>query len=354
VSEDTLGEEQSASSPEQGTGWDKLRAEREAQGLSLDQVSAYLKLTARQIEAIEKGDLSALPGAAFSRGFVRNYARFLKLDPAVFVALVDEAEGQHATNGLPTEMYSANLGRMPGSGNSRLTAVPILAFVVILVGVAVAGWYYHWFESREEAELLANSEQSEAAAGYPQIAASQPSAASAPVAASAVVVAGSEPSGAQSDNLASQSAPFVGQSQVVTAVSQPVARTSQSGVAAVHQSSPVVAQSGVPKPVQLPAQSASQPVARQSAVPGSAQSVAPGMARIVLAFDGNSWVDVRDANGKSVFSRLNQAGSVQEVQGAAPFSLTIGNAPQVKLTWKGRPVDLTPYTKGDVARLTVQ
>ncbi len=341
MSEDTLGEEQSASSPGQGTGWDKLRAEREAQGLSLDQVSAYLKLTARQIEAIEKGDLSALPGAAFSRGFVRNYARFLKLDPAVFVALVDEAEGQHATNGLPTEMYSANLGRMPGSGNSRLTAVPILAIVVILVGVVVAGWYYHWFESREEAELLANSEQSEAAAGHSPMAASQPSAVSAPVAASAVMVAGSAPSGAQSDNLASQSVPFVGQSQVVAAVSQPAARAAQSGVAAVRQSSPVVVQSGVPKPVQLPAQSASQPVA-------------PGMARIVLAFDGNSWVDVRDANGKSVFSRLNQAGSVQEVQGSAPFSLTIGNAPQVKLTWKGRPVDLTPYTKGDVARLTVQ
>jgi len=339
VSEDTLGEEQSASSPEQGTGWDKLRAEREAQGLSLDQVSAYLKLTARQIEAIEKGDLSALPGAAFSRGFVRNYARFLKLDPAAFVALVDEAEGQHATNGLPTEMYSANLGRMPGSGSSRLTAVPILAIVVILVGVVIAGWYYHWFESREEAELLANSEQSEAAAEHSQMPASQPSVVSAPVAASAVVVAGSAPSGAQSDNLASQSAPFVGQSQVVAAVSQPPARISQSGV-----------QQGSPKPVQ----SAPQPVARQSAVPGSAQSVAPGMARIVLAFDGDSWVDVRDANGKSVFSRLNQAGSVQEVQGAAPFSITIGNAPQVKLTWKGRPVDLTPYIKGDVARLTVQ
>lgn len=346
-----LGEGQTATSPEQGTGWNKLRVEREAQGLSLEQVSAYLKLTARQIEAIERGDLTALPGAAFARGFVRNYARFLKLDPAQFVALIDSAEGQHIANGLPTEMYSANLGRMPSSGDSRLTALPILAIVVVLICLVFAGWHYHWFESREEAELLASSEQSEPELVHSApAAASQPVAVSAPVAASAVAEA-SAPSGAQSDNLATQSVPSVGQSQVIAAASQPVVRVQQSGVPAARQSAPVAVQSGVARSA---AQSAPIKVATQSAVPVTGQSLAPGMSRIVLAFDGNSWVEVRDASGKSVFSRMNQAGSVQEVQGAAPFTLVIGNAPQVKLTWKGRAMDLTPYIKGDVARVTLQ
>lgn len=346
-----LGEGQIAASPGQGTGWDKLRAEREAQGLSLEQVSAYLKLTARQIGAIEKGDLTALPGAAFSRGFVRNYARFLKLDPAQFVALIDGAEGQHVANGLPTEMYSANLGRMPSSGDSRFTALPILGIVVVLIGLVFAGWYYHWFEAREEVELLANSEQSEPEAMHSSpAAASQPPAASVSAAAS-VAIAASAPSGSQSDNLTTQSVPSVGQSPAPAVASQPVARVPQSGIPAARQSAPGMAQSGVARVV---AQSAPQKATVQSAAPAASQSIAPGMSRIVLAFDGNSWVDVRDANGKSVYSRLNQAGSVQEVQGTAPFTLVIGNAPQVKLTWKGRPVDLTPYIKGDVARLTVQ
>jgi cytoskeleton protein RodZ len=96
-------------------------------------------------------------------------------------------------------------------------------------------------------------------------------------------------------------------------------------------------------------------VTQQSAVSlVVSQPVANSLPRIVLGFDGESWVEVRDAAGKVVFARMNQAGVVQEVQGSGPFVLVIGNAPKVKLSWKGRPVDLAPYIKGDVARVTVQ
>lgn len=351
MSEDIQEEGQGATSSEQGTGWDRLRVEREAQGLSLDQVSAYLKLTARQIEAIEKGDLTALPGAAFSRGFVKNYARFLKLDPAPFLGLIESADGQHEAHGLPTEMYSANLGRMPSSGDQRFTALPILGFVLVLVIVAVAGWYYHWFESREEAELLAASAQSEVEPVFHSpMAASQPPAASAPVVVDASGVAASAPAGIQSAGVsvpaAGLSAPEV--APAASAVARLQVQPQQNAAVRVVQvqSAPAAAQSAV--------KVAPQSSPRTSVVPSPAQSVVAGMARAVLAFSADSWVEVRDGSGKSVFSRMNQAGSVQEVQGVAPFTFVIGNAPQVKLTWKGRPVDLTPYIRGDVARLTVQ
>ncbi|MBS1208627.1 MAG: transcriptional regulator [Proteobacteria bacterium] len=289
---------------EQVVDWAQLRAEREARGLSLSQVSAQLKLTPRQIEAIEHGDLSALPGAAFSRGFVRNYARFLQLDPAPFLALIDVIEG-HEPAGISAQMYSPSLGRMPSSGNPRFSALPAALLVLLLVIVLGAGWYFRWFEAREETALQQGEVQSEPVSEVPA------SAPEASAAASAGAVGASEPGAAMS--------------------------------AAPAASAPVV-------PASAPQAGQSVPVA----VAVAAQSAANSLPRIVLGFDGESWVEVRDASAKVVFGRLSQAGVVQEIQGSGPFTLVIGNAPKVKLSWKGKPVDLLPYTKGDVARLTLQ
>ncbi len=72
-----------------------LRAGREAAGLSVAAVAQQLKLAPRQIAAIEDGDYTKLPGRTFIRGFVRNYARLLRLDSdAVLAALPAIAAAQ--------------------------------------------------------------------------------------------------------------------------------------------------------------------------------------------------------------------------------------------------------------------
>lgn len=58
-----------------------LKSGREAAGLTAAEVGEKLKLSARQIEALENDDFAALPGNTFVRGFVRNYARLVNLDP---------------------------------------------------------------------------------------------------------------------------------------------------------------------------------------------------------------------------------------------------------------------------------
>lgn len=58
-----------------------LRLVREQQGLSLGEVSGTLKFSIRQIEALEKDDYQQLQGKTFLRGFIRAYARLLKLPP---------------------------------------------------------------------------------------------------------------------------------------------------------------------------------------------------------------------------------------------------------------------------------
>jgi cytoskeleton protein RodZ len=90
-------------------------------------------------------------------------------------------------------------------------------------------------------------------------------------------------------------------------------------------------------------------------VPAPAVSSKPGGSkRIQLEFDQLSWVEIKQVNGKVLLSQLNPAGSKQSIEGAPPFEVVIGNAANVRLNYNDAPVDLRPYFKVDVARLTLK
>ncbi len=63
----------------------KLRQAREARGLSLRQIAVTTKISASVLEALERNDVSKLPGGIFSRSFVRSYAAEVGLDPDITV-----------------------------------------------------------------------------------------------------------------------------------------------------------------------------------------------------------------------------------------------------------------------------
>lgn len=64
----------------------RLSAARTAAGLSIAEVARHLKLSPLQVEALETGDHKKLPGPVFVRGFMRNYARLVHLDPVPLIA----------------------------------------------------------------------------------------------------------------------------------------------------------------------------------------------------------------------------------------------------------------------------
>ena len=59
----------------------KLRLARERRGISLRQIASSTKIAAAALEALERNDISKLPGGIFSRAFVRSYAVEVGLDP---------------------------------------------------------------------------------------------------------------------------------------------------------------------------------------------------------------------------------------------------------------------------------
>ena len=94
---------------------------------------------------------------------------------------------------------------------------------------------------------------------------------------------------------------------------------------------------------------------RASAVPVPAASrKRAGSKHLELEFGDVSWVEIRQANGKILLSQLNPAGTKQSIEGLPPFEVVIGNAANVRLMYNDAAVDLRPYFKVDVARLTLE
>lgn len=59
---------------------ERLRHERVAQKRSISEIASQTCISSRYLQAIETGDLSALPGGCYSRSFVRQYAEALGLN----------------------------------------------------------------------------------------------------------------------------------------------------------------------------------------------------------------------------------------------------------------------------------
>lgn len=70
-----------------------LRAAREAQGFSLQEVEAQTRIRLKFLRALEEGDADVLPSALHAKGFLRNYAQFLRLDADALAAQFDAATG---------------------------------------------------------------------------------------------------------------------------------------------------------------------------------------------------------------------------------------------------------------------
>src|SRR5262245_18981048 len=157
----------------------ELAAAREARGLALSDVAQQLKFAPRQLEALEQEQFEALPGAAFTRGMVRTYARLLKLDPEPLVQRIS-VHIEIPDSSLIAARYSQPV---PFSDSARRSTFVYLAMslgVLLLVG----GVAYEWHQERTEAALKGTSVARVTPASEPPVPAPEP----APVAAAPVPV----------------------------------------------------------------------------------------------------------------------------------------------------------------------
>ena len=121
-------------------------------------------------------------------------------------------------------------------------------------------------------------------------------------------------------------------------------------LAAPHVVTPRVT---TPAPVETPAARESEKAADEKP-PAEKTATAPGKRRISMKFERESWVEIRNRDGKILTSQLNPGGSERTVEGLPPFELIIGNAQHVRLSYDDQPIDLAPHVKVEVARFTLK
>jgi cytoskeleton protein RodZ len=111
----------------------RLAAERERLGLSVGEIAGRLRLHPKQVQAIESEALPALP-APFLRGFVRNYAKEVRLDPAPLLAELNARLGpQHGgTQALAPARSGSSLGTPSEHGSRRIVLIGVLVALIVL------------------------------------------------------------------------------------------------------------------------------------------------------------------------------------------------------------------------------
>ena len=267
------------------------RLAREAAGLSVDDVAQQLKLAPRQVQALEDDDYQRLPGRTFVRGFVRNYARFIQLDPDAVLALLPAADSDAGARTPDVHAGAAPDGRDPRRARRR--SAPVRAALVPLLLLAIVGAAAYYEYSR--AQPPAARREADAAAG----------------------------GRAPAHDVRQLAAPSSGRR-----------RLDDDGVA----------QSGMPNPRRRRRRRhgrgrAKRPAPRRRATdaPGGGCDAAPTAgaaprgaserARSCSTFKGTSWAEVKDANGRVILQMTGGAGMTQTVSGAPPLELSSATRP---------------------------
>ena len=312
-----------------------LAAERERQGMSRADAAQRLHMSTWQVEALENGDYERLPKGTFLRGFVRNYTKLLGLNSqAALDALAHAAPAAPA----PEIVVPSQNIRFDPLGD-RLGSPYVKAWGVAGVAFALAAAAMYWWVFVRPAPPAATAARKEAASGpAPQNLAAAPVPAPEPVAAPREAPRMEEPK----------------------AEAPPVPEKGKAAAKAAAKAEPAVAARKAPPVEPIDASprptkpSDILPVTISAPAPAPAASRAPGTRTVTLRFKGNSWVEIRDRSGKVLLSKLNEPGSEAEVSGRPPFTVVVGNAPDVTMLYDDREFPLEPHTKVAVARFTLE
>ncbi len=125
-----------------------LRAERERQGRSLDEVYRATHITVRYLESLETGAFEAIPGEVYLKGFLRRYAQFLGLDGEELVRRYQDRRAQdgeaarESTPRRPAQTAREGWTRTGDRGRTSriVAAVAVVALAAVATGWAVAIW----------------------------------------------------------------------------------------------------------------------------------------------------------------------------------------------------------------------
>lgn len=298
-----------------------LRLAREAQGMSVQDVASKLRLSPKQIEAIEADQFAKLPEPTIVRGFIRNYAKLLKInvDPLLdaYIVIVP-SNTQHELTVKPT----TNMQVTSGDKSKPTSYVWVILAALLALGVWL---FYQNYIQKPSPTLPSASLESTSLESL------------------------------TSENLEPLPEPAL-----------PAAERTLDSPSSIELTLPPVADvatSASPASVPVDTMPTAAPPAPAVAVPVVSSPAAPittpaptsaGTAKLEFNATQETWVNVVDASGREIYSKTIFAGSRESINVTTPANVTVGNAGATSLNMNGRAVDLAPHSRNNVAHIKLE
>ena len=284
-----------------------LRIAREKRGLHIAALAAAIKVSPRKLDALEHDRWDELPDATFTRALAQTVCRTLKVDARPVLDKLPPAAPQPLE---PPQDFGLNepFRDRPGRETPGLAAAAVRPMVWGGAALMLAAVLVYLLPADLWSRFTALS-------------------AAAPAAPTPVAVPAALPASAAVATVASASA-----------APAPVASAPEALASAPATAGETVF--SAPPPVVTA--SAATPVA----------SAASGL--VQLRTSEASWIEVRDARGTTLLSRTVLPGESVGLDGNLPIRMTIGNAAATQVGFRGQPVDLTPRTRDNIARVELQ
>lgn len=285
--------------PVEGPGPSLTRG-REALGLTEQQAAEQLNLDVSVVYALESGDLASLGAPVFARGHLKRYGGMLGLPEDELLAAYERARTQPEQPSLVPHSRQ----EMAPTRDRRAWPWAVGGALLFLLAAGLIAYVSQF-------GLALPSRGGDSARGALSVGSDSASAALEAPTPGVSEDAGSPAGGA------------------VTAAGPAMSNAGDAGATSAAEG--------------------------QGAAAAPTPELAPGQVTVSMTFAADSWAEIYDGAGKAVFYDLGRAGSSRSITGAAPLSVTLGNAPAVTLTVNGRAKALPPIPAGQtVARFKIQ
>lgn len=321
------------------TTGERLRTAREELGLSQQAVAERLCLKVSTVRDIEDDKAPAELASTFLRGYIRSYARLVRIPEEELLPMMEKQAPIRAAKVAPMQSFS--LGKRRKKRDGWLMSFTWLILFVV-VGLTGAWWWQNHKAQQEEISTMADQSSAE-------LSASNGNSQSVPL--------NTGDSSAAADNSAQQAV------QTPDAQSAPATDSTpaQAPAATAQQKTTPADSSAVVAPSQAPvdnAQATTPPASASNAALPTDQAAVTNPAAdpnaLVMNFNADCWLEVTDATGKKLFSGMQRKDGNLNLAGQAPYKLKIGAPAAVQIQFQGKPVDLSRFIRtSQVARLTV-
>jgi len=308
-----------------------LARARQEKGLAMDEVATRLHLSAAQVQSLEENDFESLPEATYVKGYIKNYAKLLGIDPAALIASYIERVNPRKNDTIET--LAINQQKLKSSDDTKVmyTIIGIVVLVISIIGIWIGTQGYDEKNAGQKNTNVTTTEHPSEELFGPQL-------------------------DVQSDE-GNESKETEGLDESTDTLLQAAEQQEPQYPAAPENTEPISTVTPATKisPPAVETSTKQEPAPEEIQVAKKTEGLVENerLDEIVLFFEENSWADIRDKNDKKLLYKTIDEGRVVTVKGNAPFKIFLGNANGVKLSYNGRQVNFDKYKRGLIARFTV-